>query len=80
MTAEFSTVLQIAAIVRCRNAEHALDTEYTHGYASVVTVSISSRFILGKCLCSDTHEDVHASLVRCREPLNRGAFNRFVAF
>ena len=40
MTAEFSTVLQVAAIVRSRNAEHALDTEYTHGYASVVTVSI----------------------------------------
>ena len=40
MTAEFSTVLQIEAITRCRNAEHALDTEYTHGYASVVTVSI----------------------------------------
>ena len=38
------------------------------------------RFILGKCLCSDTHEDVHASLVRCHEPLNRGAFIRFVAF
>ena len=29
-----------AAIMRCRNAEHALDTEYTHGYASLVTVSI----------------------------------------
>ena len=40
MTAEFSTVLQIAAITRCRNAEHAQDTENTHGYASVVTVSI----------------------------------------
>ena len=40
MTAEFSTVLQIATIVRRRNAEHALDTEYTRGYASVVTVSI----------------------------------------
>ena len=40
MTAEFSTVLQIAAIMRCRNAEHAQDTGYTLGYASVVTVSI----------------------------------------